>query len=70
LLERCAERKEAPATPTERFFVLAKEATVNGYYTSEIGLMQDLKYQGASYVGGPKASCPVRTSLASAGEGQ
>jgi hypothetical protein len=35
----------------------AKEATVNGCYTSAIGLMQDLEYQGARHVDGPGPSC-------------
>ena len=61
LLQRLAEREESPASGAERFFVLTKEATVDGYYTSEIGLMQDLKYQGASYVDEPEeASCQLR----------
>ena len=60
LLERFAGREDSPATPGERFFVLAKEATVNGYYTSEIGLLKDLKYQGATYVSEPDTSCPAK----------
>ena len=59
LLQQLAEREESPATAVERFFVLAKEATVDGYYTSEIRLMQDLKYQGATYVDEPEAACPA-----------
>lgn len=66
LLEMCAQHENAPSTPAERFFALAKEATVNGYYTSEIGLMQDLKYQGATYVDGPEVSCPAHTPPAPA----
>lgn len=57
LLEQLAEREFAPGTPAERFFALAKEATVNGYYTSEIGLMKDLRYQGGTFVNGPETSC-------------
>src|SRR2546427_6080108 len=49
----------SPGTPEERFFALAKEATVNGYYTSEIGLMKDLKFKGGTYVAGPETSCPA-----------
>lgn len=60
LLEQFARREESPATPAERFFVFAKEATVNGYYTSEIGLLKDLKYQGATYVSEPDTSCPAK----------
>jgi hypothetical protein len=33
-------------TPLELFFVTAKQATVHGYYTSEIGIHQDLRYKG------------------------
>ncbi len=60
LLEQLAEREESPGTPSERFFVLAKEATVNGYYTSEIGLLKDLRYQGGAYVVEPDAACPAK----------
>ncbi len=55
-----AEREEAPVNPGERFFALAKQATVNGYYTSEIGLMKDLRYRCAGYVAAPDGSCPAR----------
>jgi gluconate 2-dehydrogenase subunit 3-like protein len=58
LLENLAHHEFAPETPAERFFALAKEATVNGYYTSEIGLVKDLRYQGGTYVGKPEWSCP------------
>ena len=33
-------------TPLEVFFVTAKQATVHGYYTSEIGIHQELRYKG------------------------
>jgi hypothetical protein len=64
LLEQLAGREFAPETPGERFFVLAKEATVNGYYTSEIGLVRDLRYQGGTYVGQPDWNCPTHVSPA------
>lgn len=42
-------------TPLEAFFVMAKTATIHGYYTSEIGIHQDLHYKGnkaiAEFVG-------------------
>lgn len=60
LLEHFAEREDAPMTPGERFFVLAKEATVNGYYTSEIGLVKDLQYGGGAYVSEADTACPAR----------
>jgi hypothetical protein len=44
-------RNERPAagvepTPLEKFFVQAKDATIRGYYTSEIGIHQELRYKG------------------------
>jgi glucoside 3-dehydrogenase (cytochrome c) hitch-hiker subunit len=33
-------------TPLELFFVTAKQATIHGYYTSEIGIHQELRYKG------------------------
>jgi hypothetical protein len=33
-------------TPLEAFFVTAKQATVHGYYTSEIGIHRELRYKG------------------------
>ena len=38
-----------PKTPEERFFRTVKSLTIDGYYTSEIGIHEDLKYQGNSY---------------------
>ncbi len=60
LLEQLAEREESPRTPSECFFALAKEATVKGYYTSEIGLLKDLRYQGGAYVAAPDVTCPAK----------
>jgi hypothetical protein len=60
LLEKFAAHEEYPSTPGERFFALAKEATVDGYYTSEIGLMKDLRYQGGSYASEPDTACARR----------
>lgn len=39
-----------PTTPLETFFVMAKRATVQGYYTSEIGIHQELRYQGNKFL--------------------
>jgi hypothetical protein len=39
-----------PDTPLERFFVIAKNATIQGYYTSEIGIHQELHYKGNQYL--------------------
>jgi hypothetical protein len=42
-------------TPLETFFVSAKNATIHGYYTSEIGIHKELRYKGnqilADFVG-------------------
>jgi hypothetical protein len=35
-------------TPLEAFFAITKDATLHGYYTSEIGLQQELRYKGNS----------------------
>ena len=39
-----------PSTELERFFAELKRMTADGYYTSEIGIHQDLEYQGNTYV--------------------
>jgi hypothetical protein len=36
--------------PLEKFFVTTKDATITGYYTSEIGIHKDLHYKGNQYV--------------------
>ncbi|MEO5896019.1 MAG: gluconate 2-dehydrogenase subunit 3 family protein [Vicinamibacterales bacterium] len=36
----------SPVTPLEFFFVAAKQATIQGYYTSEIGIHRELQYKG------------------------
>jgi hypothetical protein len=46
LLEKIARNEEHPSTPEDRFFVAVKRATIDGYYTSAIGIHQDLEYQG------------------------
>jgi Gluconate 2-dehydrogenase subunit 3 len=55
LLSAISKNEANPRTPLERFFVTTKDATIRGYYTSEIGIHQDLKYQGnrvlAEFVG-------------------
>jgi len=39
-----------PTTEAERFFVRLKSMTVDGFYTSEIGLQKDLGYVGNQYL--------------------
>jgi hypothetical protein len=50
LLEKISRREKDPRTLEERFFVVLKRATVDGYYTSEIGIHQDLEYRGNTMV--------------------
>jgi gluconate 2-dehydrogenase subunit 3-like protein len=49
-LEHVSANEDNPQTVLEIFFRTMKEMTINGYYTSRIGIHQDLKYQGNTYV--------------------
>ena len=49
-LARAAAGEANPQTDLQRFFVTLKQMTVNGFYTSEIGIHQDLQYQGNTFV--------------------
>jgi hypothetical protein len=49
-LARAAGGEAHPQTNLERFFITLKQMTVNGYYSSEIGIHQDLEYQGNTYL--------------------
>ncbi len=46
VLMAISKNERSPQTPLETFFVMAKAATVHGYYTSEIGIHQELRYKG------------------------
>ncbi len=46
LLEKLSANEEHPHTLDERFFVAVKRATIEGYYTSEVGIHKELEYQG------------------------
>ena len=50
VLARAATGEAHPQSDLEKFFVTLKEMTVNGYYSSEIGIHADLEYQGNTYV--------------------
>ena len=56
LLAELAREETSPRTSAGRFFVRVKHATAEGFYTSKIGLIDDLKYQGNTYVDAP-ATC-------------
>ena len=46
LLTTISQNERQPQTPLEHFFVTTKRATIQGYYSSEIGIHKDLRYQG------------------------
>jgi len=49
-LRQAARNEENPTTDLERFFVLLKQMTVNGYYTSATGIHKDMEYAGNTYL--------------------
>ena len=49
-LAKSAASEGNPRSDLERFFGHLKEMTVNGYYTSAIGIHRDLHYQGNTYL--------------------
>jgi Gluconate 2-dehydrogenase subunit 3 len=55
LLTDISRNELSPKTPLEEFFKSTKDATIRGYYTSEIGIHKDLEYKGnrvlAEFVG-------------------
>jgi gluconate 2-dehydrogenase subunit 3-like protein len=59
-LAKSAANEGHPATDLERFFAALKQMTVNGYYTSAIGIHKDLQYQGNTYLTA-FPSCPSET---------
>jgi hypothetical protein len=50
LLQAISRNEKAPATALETFFVMAKQATIRGYYTSKIGIHDELHYQGNQFL--------------------
>jgi hypothetical protein len=50
LLKEISKNERSPQTLEERFFRTVKYATIDGYYTSEIGIKQELHYKGNSYL--------------------
>ena len=51
LLTGLSAHELSPRTPLEQFFAMTKDATIRGYYTSEIGIHQELQYQGNRMLG-------------------
>jgi len=50
VVTEAARNEGNPTTALERFFREAKGRTIHGYYTSEIGIHQELKYQGNQFL--------------------
>jgi len=50
ILQKISRNERAPETPLETFFVMAKQATIRGYYTSKIGIHEELRYKGNQFL--------------------
>ena len=50
IVAEMARNEDEPQTPAERFFGRLKQMTVDGYYSSEVGIHQELGYQGNTAV--------------------
>jgi len=50
ILQIISRNEVAPQTALETFFVMAKQATIRGYYTSNIGIHQELRYKGNQFL--------------------
>lgn len=46
IMQTISRNEDHPTTELEKFFRILKSRTIDGYYTSEIGIHQELKYQG------------------------
>ena len=50
LLKEISKNEKSPQTVEEKFFRTIKYATIDGYYTSEIGIHKELHYKGNAYL--------------------
>jgi hypothetical protein len=50
LLKAISRNEYNPRSVEERFFVAIKGLTVDGYYTSQVGIHQELHYKGNAYL--------------------
>jgi hypothetical protein len=50
LLKEISKNEMSPKTPEERFFRTVKNSTIDGYYTSKIGIHEELHYKGNTYL--------------------
>lgn len=49
-LHAASANEHSPQSSLDLFFIRLKQMTVEGYYTSRIGIHQDLQYQGNTYL--------------------
>jgi gluconate 2-dehydrogenase subunit 3-like protein len=58
-LRKAAANEDNPQSDLERFFILLKSMTVNGYYTSATGIHKEMEYVGNTYLAAfPECSHP------------
>jgi gluconate 2-dehydrogenase gamma chain len=50
LLKEISKNEMSPKTTEERFFRTVKNSTIDGYYTSKIGIHEELHYKGNTYL--------------------
>jgi len=50
ILQSISRNERAPTSPLETFFVMAKQATIRGYYTSNVGIHEELRYKGNQFL--------------------
>jgi hypothetical protein len=50
ILAAISVNERLPQTPLEMFFAMTKQATIQGYYSSEIGIHQELRYKGNKFL--------------------
>lgn len=50
ILTEISKNEASPKTIEERFFRAIKNMTIDGYYTSKVGIHQELRYKGNTYL--------------------
>ena len=50
ILQAISRNEKSPQTPLDVFFVMVKQATIRGYYTSKIGIHDELRYKGNQFL--------------------
>jgi gluconate 2-dehydrogenase gamma chain len=50
MLTAASRNEFRPRTPSERFFVMLKDACVDGFYTSREGIVKELGYKGYTFL--------------------